>query len=217
MERIKRNKVNLIISAVLILTPIMIGLLLWDRLPESIPTHFNFKGEADQYSSKTFTVFFLPLLMLVFQGMMVLGTSMDPKGERISDKVFNMVLYIVPVVSIFVSTTIYLKAISYDINITRITMWFVSLVFIITGNYLPKTRQNYTIGFKFPWTLEDPENWDKTNRLGGYLMMAAGILIFISTFISTKTMVTVMIVSTFIAVTVPVVYSFMIYKNKTAK
>ena len=195
----------------------LIGLLLWDKLPESIPTHFNFSGEADQYGSKTSTVFFLPLLMLLFQALMVFGTSVDPKSQRISDKVFNMVIYIIPVVSIFVSTTLYLNAMGYDINITRITMWLVSLIFIITGNYIPKTRQNYSIGFRFPWTLDDQENWDKTNRLGGYLMVIAGILIFISTFFSSKIMVAVMLTSSIIAVLVPIIYSYMIFRNKTAQ
>lgn len=216
MERIKKNKFSIIISAVLILIPMLIGLMLWDKLPESIPTHFNFSGEADQYGSKASTVIFLPLLMLVFQAFMVFGTSVDPKGQHISDKVFNLVIYIIPVVSIFVSTILYLNAMGYDINITRITMWLVSLIFIITGNYLPKTRQNYTIGFRFPWTLDDQENWDKTNRLGGYLMMAAGVLIFISTFFSSRVMVIVMLVSSIIASLVPIIYSFMIYRNKTA-
>ena len=45
-----------------ILVPILIGIILWDRLPDMIPTHFDLKGEADQYSSKTFTVFFMPLI-----------------------------------------------------------------------------------------------------------------------------------------------------------
>ena len=216
MERIKKNKVSIIISAVLILTPLLIGLLLWNKLPESIPNHFNISGEADRYGSKAFTVFGLPLLMLVFQTFMVWGTSADPKGQRISDKVYSMVLYIIPVVTIFVSTVIYLKAIGYDIDIIRITMWLVSSIFVITGNYLPKTRQNYTIGFRFPWTLDDQENWDKTNRLGGYLMMTAGILIFISTFFSSKAMFIVLVISSIIASLTPIIYSYVIYRNKAA-
>ena len=52
-------------------------------------------------------------------------------------------------------------------------------MFTIIGNYLPKARQNYTIGIKIPWTLANEENWNRTHRLAGYLWMACGILMII--------------------------------------
>ena len=212
MERIKKNKTSIIISSVLILVPVLIGIILWDRLPDMIPTHFNLKGEADQYSLKIFTVFFMPLILLALHGIMIIGTASDPKGERVSDKIFNLILYIIPLVSIFVSTMIYLKAMNYDINITRIVLWFISVVFIITGNYIPKARQNYTIGFRTPWTLNDQENWDKTNRFGGYLMVAAGILTFICSFLpNTFIFVLPLLILSGI---LPLIYSFMLYSRK---
>ena len=54
------------------------------------------------------------------------------------------------------------------------------ITYIIIGNYLPKTRQNYTIGFKLPWTYANEENWNKTNRLSGVINIVIGILIIIN-------------------------------------
>ena len=41
----------------------------------------------------------------------------------------------------------------------------VGLLFIGVGNYLPRVKQNYTLGIKTPWALADPENWRRTQRL----------------------------------------------------
>ena len=207
---------HIIISSLLTLSPILVGLLLWKRLPEQIPTHVGFNGVADQYSSKAFSVFFMPLFFLFIHWIMIWGTSMDPKHEKISDKIYTMIIYSVPIICIFVTLTIYLKTLDQNFDITRAIMCLVSVIFIVIGNYLPKTRQNYTIGIKLPWTLEDPENWDKVHRLGGYLFVGAGLAMFISLFLPGNTMVYVMIVSTILAAIIPVIYSYRLYRNKKA-
>lgn len=50
-------------------------LLLWNQLPQLMATHFNFNGQPNGYSSKTFTVFVLPLILLVIHLFCVIGTS----------------------------------------------------------------------------------------------------------------------------------------------
>ena len=37
------------------------------------------------------------------------------------------------------------------------------LLFMIIGNYLPKVKQNNTIGIRVVWTLQDEENWSATH------------------------------------------------------
>ena len=207
---------HIIISSLLILSPILIGLLLWNRLPDRIPTHFGFSGEADQYSSKAFSVFFMPVFLLFIHWLMIWGTMMDPKHEKVSDRIYIMIIYSVPIISVFANLMIYLKALYQNFDITRAIMCLVSLIFIVIGNYLPKTRQNYTIGIKLPWTLEDPQNWDKVHRLGGYLFVGAGVAMFISIFLPGHSMIYVMLIVTILAAVIPVIYSYRLYKEKKA-
>ena len=216
MEKTNSNRKHIIISSLLILSPILVGLFLWNRLPERIPTHFGFNGEADQYGSKAFTVFFMPIFMLFIHWLMVWGTMKDPKHERVSDKVYTLIIYSVPLISIFVNMTIYLRAFDQNFDITRAIMCLVSFIFIVIGNYRPKTRQNYTIGIKLPWTLEDQENWDKVHRLAGYLFMTAGVAMFISIFFPGYTMIYVMLAVTILATIIPVIYSYRLYQEKKA-
>ena len=62
---LKQYKNSLIITSLLTLLPIPLGLLLWNRFPETMAIHWGFTGEADGYASPGFAVFALPLLMLV--------------------------------------------------------------------------------------------------------------------------------------------------------
>ena len=55
------------------------GLAMWNILPDKIATHFNADGVADGFSSKTFAVFTLPLIMLGLHIIAIAGISYDPK------------------------------------------------------------------------------------------------------------------------------------------
>ena len=47
---IKKNFKTLLITSIIILLPIIAGLLLWNQLPEQIPSHWNVNGEIDGYA-----------------------------------------------------------------------------------------------------------------------------------------------------------------------
>jgi len=45
-----------------LLLPFIAIPFVWSHLPEQIPTHWNLQGQVDDYSSKTFGLFFIPVL-----------------------------------------------------------------------------------------------------------------------------------------------------------
>ena len=57
----------LMITCGVCLLPIVLGLFLWDKLPDSMPIHFNIYNEADDFAPKAFVVFGLPAIMAVFR------------------------------------------------------------------------------------------------------------------------------------------------------
>lgn len=88
-------------------------------------------------------------------------------------------------------------------------------LFILIGNYLPKMRHSYTVGIKLPWTLADEEVWDKTHRMAGFLWVVCGFIVFIGSFLHKPFSITMGTLVIMIAV--PLVYSFLIYRNKHVK
>jgi len=179
---IKKHLKTLIITSIIILLPILAGIILWNQLPDPMPSHWNASGEIDGWSSKPFAVFGLPLILLAAQWLCVLGTSADPKKNNHPTKIVHLVLWIIPVLSVVMHTFVYLIALGYGVRMEVVMPILIGLIFTIIGNYLPKCKQNYTIGIKIPWTLNNEENWNKTHRFAGFLWVVCGIAIMLTGF-----------------------------------
>ena len=206
------RKKMILLTSFLVLIPMIVGLILWNKLPEEIPIHFNSAGEPDNYSSKAFAVFFIPLFLWVMHLLTGFITLADPKKQNIHDKVFLLILYIVPSAAVFGALVMYTGALGLPVSINMLGNLFVGIVFIVVGNYLPKTRQNYTIGIKIPWALNDAENWNKTHHFAGIIWIICGAILIINAFLDIIWIVPAAIA---VAVLLPTIYSFLLYVRKT--
>ncbi len=210
----KKHKGTIILTSVITLLPIVAGMILWDRLPNEIATHFGTNNQPDGFSSKAFAVFGLPLVMLGLHLLCILATNLDPKKQNISEKAISVVLWIIPLTSLILMSVTYAYALGSKIRIGFIVIMFMGILFILLGNYMPKTRQNYTFGLKIPWTLNDEENWVKTHRFAGRIMVLGGAIICATAiFENPWIFFPVVIVMTF----GPVAYSYKLYKEKNNK
>ena len=210
---LKANKKTLIIASIVTILPVLIGIICWNRLPDVMATHFGMNNEANGFSSKAFAVFGLPMILLAVLWVGAFVTAHDPKRQNISPKMFSLMLWIAPVISLVAAATIYPVNLGYELNIAFFSELLSGLMFIIIGNYLPKARQNYTIGIKIPWTLANEENWNRTHRLAGYLWMICGILmilISLTRFVPAEWLIGIFL----IMVLVPCIYSFWLHAEK---
>lgn len=208
---IKRNKWTLFLTSIITLIPMVIGILLWDKLPEQIPTHWGINGEVDGWSSKAFAVFFFPALLLAIHWICVFASCADPGSKNHHPKMMILVLWICPVLSLLLNSLVYSAALGYEPAVETILPLLVGLMFIIVGNLLPKCRQSYTMGIKLPWTLNNEENWNKTHRFGGKVWVIGGVIIMATAFIgSFWLLLGVMIVM----VAAPTVYSYRMYRKQ---
>lgn len=208
---LQRNKKTLILTSIIILLPIISGIILWDKLPDTMAIHFGVDNEANGFSSKFFAVIGLPVVLLAIHLFSAIVTAKDPRKQNISDKMYNLVLWIAPCISLFVGVLMYAYNLGMKINITLFAYIFVGMIFIIIGNYLPKIRQNYTIGIKLPWTLANEQNWNKTHRMAGIIWIIIGIILMLTTFIGLFNNVLAIIGVILTAVIVPGVYSFFLH------
>lgn len=211
---IKENKKKLILTSIIILVPIIVGLILWNKLPDKIPTHWNAAGEVDGWSSKAFAVFGLPGFLFAVHWICLLGTNADPKKQNIEGKVLNIVFWVCPVISVLGAVLMYGTALGMQFAVEKIIPSLVGITFIIIGNYLPKCKQSYTMGIKLPWTLNDEDNWNRTHRLGGKLWVVCGLILIVSMVLPSHFMFAAFLVIITVAVLVPTVYSYLLFKKK---
>ena len=209
----KYSKTQLIITSVVILIPVIIGLFLWNKLPDRVVTHWNGNGEPDGWSSKGFAVFGLPLILLAAHWIAIFFTTHDPRNKYQNSKVFGLIIWLMPIVSLGFCDTTYAVALGYEVNINMIVCAFLGILFILIGNYLPKCKQNYTIGIKVVWALDDEENWNKTHRLAGKLWVIGGLVVLVTAFIAIEYFFYVLLAMSVIMVLVPILYSYIYYKK----
>ena len=209
---LKQYKKTVILTTLMALLPMLVGVLLWDQLPETVATHFGANGEPNGWSSRAMAVFGLPGLIAAANVLCAAATAMDPKKQNIQPKIFKMILWIIPLCSWVCGGATYAYALGIPVSMEKLCLSFVGIVFLVIGNYLPKCRQSYTVGIKVPWTLDNEEVWNRTHRMAGGLWMAGGavaLLMGLTGLVYSVVLVGLLIVM----VLVPVIYSYLLYRK----
>lgn len=212
----KKNKKIILITSMITILPILAGLILWNKLPEQVATHFDANGIPNGYSSRAFAVFGPYLICLFAHLFCAFGTLADPKKQAIGQKMYALILWICPAVSLFCAAAIYGNTFGVEfMKSSRFVIILLGLLFLLVGNYLPKCRQNYTVGIKVPWTLASEANWDATHRMAGKLWVAGGVLILLLVIQPWIPAFPISLVLILAVTFIPMIYSFVYYlRNK---
>ena len=212
----KEHKGKLILSSLLVLLPLVAGLLLWNRLPAQLPMHWNAAGEIDGWGSRLMVVCAEPLFLLVIHWVCVGACFIDPKNKEQNRKALGLAIWICPVVSLLAGYMTLSTALEIELlDVNTLILLFLGILFIVIGNYLPKCKQNYTIGIRVMWALEDEENWTATHRFASRLWVGCGVaslLLALLPWASVSLWISVGII--LLASLASVLYSYIFYRKK---
>ena len=204
----------MIITTLLALLPMALGALWYQDLPEQVAVHFNAAGEADGYASRAFAAFGMPAILAALNVVTHFVLNSDPKRENASKALSLIGKCVVPVISILCCGYLLCHARNVDIApIQTIVPLLLGVLFILIGNYMPKCKQNYTVGIKISWTLHSEENWNKTHHLAGWLWMIGGLCVMPFTFFLNGYLPYLLLPLLLVMVLVPIVYSYCLYKK----
>ena len=171
------------------------------------------QGEVDDYTPKPWGVMIMPLIAAFVFIIMRLIPVISPKGFRTDE--FRGVVNIFTVTLVgftsSVALLVLLAATGRDVHVNEMVFAGTGLLFIVLGNYLGKVRKNFFIGIRTPWTLASDEVWSRTHRLGGWVFVLIGFLLFINAFVRFPQ--SWLIGSIIVVALVPVVYSFVLYRK----
>ena len=214
-----KHKTIIALTSILCVLPVILSLVLYDQLPNEIVVQWNSAGEANRYMSKSVAAFGLPAFFLIFNLFSKIRLLYDPKYQNHSTVIRLISIWTIPFLSLTMVPITLFMSLGVDIPIITITTLIVGTIFIVLGNYLPKVRQNYVMGIKLPWTLDNVENWNKTNRLTGYIMIIGGIAILASGFVPTIgkwANTSLMLLIAAIIIVIPLIYSYRLYQKEQA-
>ena len=211
---IKDNKLKTIISSIITLLPMLIGVALWDKLPDEMVSHIGLSGSPDAMSSKAAMVFGLPLVMLAVHLLGLFLGDKDPGHKKQPKKATGIVFWVIPVASLFVNSLMYFTALEMDFNPMMLVVGFLAFMFMVVGNYLPTCKQSATMGIKIKWTLENAENWRATHRFSGKVWFICGLLLIPCVFLPEKYAPALLISIIVPVALLPVCYSYLYYKKQ---
>lgn len=212
MKMKKKISSSLILPLAVCFLPMILSAVLYPQLPDLIPSHFDFAGNINGYMPKQVAAFALPAVFAVGTGLVYFVLGADPKKENSSAAMRTFAVWIMPILSLTIVPMTLFISLGKQFPIGRFIPALVGVILAFCGNYLPKNRQNYTVGIKLPWTLSDEDNWNKTHRLAGYLWMAGGAVITVGSLLGIINTVVVLIV-VFVLTFIPAAYSYMLYKQ----
>lgn len=194
-----------------------IGWYFADKLPDRVPMHWNIAGEADGFGNKTQGLWTIPIMSIGILLLFWVLPMLDPKKDKykqFQESWEELQTYFM--IFMVYTYTIALYAAVAKIDVGAWVMGGIGLLFVLLGNLLGKIRQNYFVGIKVPWTLNNEEVWNKTHRVGGWCFVIAGIMMIINAW--AQFMIGwVFGVAMGICLVVPIVYSYVIYKRIVGK
>lgn len=162
-----------------------IGVYLYPRLPDLVPSHWGINGEINGWMSKAFAVWFFPALTLALYLLISFVPLMDPHKSNI-ESFAGWYFWFKSVLVAFLSA-LYLMTLwaglGHEVNVARLVTLGVAALFAFIGLILPKIKKNYTIGIRLPWTLHSEIVWDKTHKFGGRLFLALAAVVAVASFL----------------------------------
>lgn len=175
-----------IITSAVVLCPMLIGVLLWNRLPDEMAVRFNTNNEVLSYSSKGFVIFGIPIMLFVCHFFCMLPMIIDPKDTKISRKIVLLVIWITPVISLPTCGGLLVYSLGIAIDFAFIINLVLGISFLMIGNYLPKGRISDSAAAKTRKVLESEDVRYRIQRFMGWCYVLVGICFFINCFLQSK-------------------------------
>lgn len=177
----KINMKSLIITSIVCLLPIICGLIFYNALPENIAIHWGIDNNPDGYFSKPAFVFEMPIIMVALQVFCCIVSDLSDKNPEANKKAVTVYKWIIPVITVVMYAVTIAIALGNDLDIRKIVMIILGILFIISGNYMPKVRSDYYMNSKVFWVKNRDEKLvNKAMKITAYGLIGFGILFILS-------------------------------------
>lgn len=172
---------SLIITSIVCLLPIIFGLIFYNELPESIAIHRGIDNNPNGYFSKPVFVFGIPVMMLALQVFCSIVSDLSDKNPEANKKVVTVYKWFIPILTVVLYIITIAVALGNSLDIKKIAMILLGILFIISGNYMPMVRSDYYMNSKiFCLKNRDEKLSNRAIKISAYGLIIFGILFILS-------------------------------------
>jgi len=209
------TKIATSIILALIALAFIVGLVLYSKMPDPMPSHWNIAGEVDGYMPRFWGLFLLPLVLVGIFLLYLAIPRIDPLKANIAtfNREYNLMMVLISGFMFYVYILTLLWTLGFEFNMNLMILPAMGVLFIAIGYLLGNARRNFFVGIRTPWTLSSDTVWAETHRLGKWTFIAAGAISIFSAFLG-EISFWVFLGATLLAAFVPVVYSYILWKKE---
>ena len=195
---------------------VLFSIVVYSRLPDQVPVHWGLSGEPDRYGSRLEGAFVVPAIMAFVFALMRWLPSRDPRAANIAKFRDTYDLSVLVVMAFMTAVHVFTLGVSlgWAVNIMTVVLVGLGLLFVVLGNVLPRARSNFVFGIRTPWTLSSDAVWTRSNRVGGYAMVAAGLVTIAAAFMARPLGFAVALTSIMLGALTPIVYSYVLWARE---
>lgn len=188
-------------------------------LPDRVATRFDADGRPTKYSSRMSAAALFPAVMLGIQSLNVwLGAwpgVRDRDDSASGRQALNKAIALTELALLPAHLATLANATGLPVNMRAVNRGVLGVLLIGLGNVLPKLPRNGLVGIRTPWTLANPTVWERTHRVGGYLVTIAGVASLASLPVTDRRVERLPMLATVSAVGLSAAYSFLAYARLT--
>lgn len=207
------NTIKALIFLVIVAS-FVIGCCVYPYMPSSIASHWNINGEVDGYMSKFWGIFLMPIISLFILLLFLVIPKIDPLRENIKGfkKYFDGFILLITLFLFYIYSLTILWNLGLRFDLTRFMAPAIGALFFYCGILIGKSKRNWSIGIRTPWTLSSDKVWDETHRLGGLLFEIAGVIALFGFFVPQYSFALILVPVILFAL-VSYIYSYFVWRK----
>ena len=126
-------------------------------------------------------------------------------------------LWVIPVLSNVVIGMMYAVSLGMEVSPVGVILVFLGILLAAIGNYLPKCKQNSTLGLRIYWALRSEANWNATHRFAGKVWVAGGLVMLLLAFLPSTVQCWAMLADILMLITLTTLYSYRYSRREKAE
>lgn len=186
--------------------PALMGIRLWDQIPEIVPTGLIGANGEDDSLPRAVVAFGLPAFMCLMNTICHGQLWFNQKKMTLPSNAVRLVgRWGFPIISSLFCSGMILEATGEKLTLPFVTPCVLSLVLLMLGAHVWDCPRDARVALRFSFTERSPIAWQAVHRFAGWVWMAVGLAVLAITMI-TATSTPLTAAAVLLALAAPVLY-----------
>ncbi len=175
----KKSKNTVILSIIICLLPIILGIIVYNKLPEQMPIHFTINDVPDNYEPKNFALFGIPVIMAIIQAICIISiTKIKNLKNSEKPKIIKIMEWFIPIMTVVIYIIMIEVSLGSTVYVGKSVCLILGILFMIIGNYFPK--MSYDVAkIVFHPIPKSEKTFRRMTKIMGYGFILIGIVLLI--------------------------------------